>query len=193
MAAKTFGGRVVLPNARVSQFPRTPARIMGPGPEGTGKPGAPPPEDTFYFGPVSSLTFVAFTEIWKRSIKGFSRGKVLVSCDAILSTTTNAFIRPRLYVDVEIVGFTNGVPETLGFGATGQILAIPSGPSGGVNQDAPPVVAEWDDSFSFDEVAVNVRTMGNGGIPLGNTYGAPLWVTSTGDALNVGIAGKLWR
>jgi len=166
---------------------------MGPGPT-VGKAGAPKPEDTFFFGPISSLTYEDFVEVWRRDVKGFMHGKLIVSAAVVMSNATFLLVVPQLYVDVQIVGYTNGVPEVVAYGATGMSLqaGTPLTPSNG-NMDAPPVQTEWDDSYSFDEIAVSVRTMGNGGVPLNNNYAAPLWAVSAGDQINVGIAGKLWK
>lgn len=186
-------GDIRLPNARVSQFPRAPGRLMGPGTDGTGKPGSTPPEDTFYFGPIGALTFRTFTEVFRRVVKGFSSGKLLVSADVVMSSTTFALRLPQLYADIKVVGYTNGVPEVIAYGATGMSFlgTVQLTPDEG-NMDAPPVLAEWDDPFAFDEISVNVRTMGNGGSPL-VAFGATNFTPSAGDAVNLNIAGKLWR
>lgn len=185
-------GKVRLPNPRVSAYPRAPGRLMGPGPS-VGKAGATPPEDAIFFGPISALAYYGFQEVYRGVVKGFAHGKLIVSADVVMSAATTSNNAPQLYVDVQIVGYTNGVPEVLAYGATGmrktatdQAYAL----ADNVNLDAPPVQTEWDDSFGFDEVAVSLRTMGNGGQAAGPLSG---FAANAGDILNVSIAGKLWR
>lgn len=166
---------------------------MGPGPD-VAKPGALPPEKIIFFGPISAITFTDFIEVYREVVKGYAHGKLIVSADVVNSPASAVSVQPLLYVDVQIVGWTNGVPETLAWGATGmqEQAGTPLVPSNG-NMDAPPVQTTWDDSFGFDEISVLLRTMGNGGVPLTNTYGADPWLVVAGDSINVNIAGKLWR
>jgi len=185
-------GSIRLPDPRVSQFPRAPGRLMGPGPA-VKLAGATPPENQIYFGPISALTFQTFTEVYRTVVKGFASGKVLVGADIVMSSATSVLLLPQLYADVRVVGFTNGVPEVIAYGATGMMMlgTVQLTQDEG-NMDAPPVLAEWDDPFAFDEISVQVRTMGNGGSPM-VAFGLANWAPSPGDAINVNIAGKLWR
>jgi hypothetical protein len=178
--------RVILPRPRISGYPRAPGRLMGPGPA-AGKAGPTPAESAFYFGPISALTYSDFAEVSRNSVRGSPHGKIVVACDLALSAATFLLVAPQLYVDVQVVGYTNGVPEIMAYGAVGMTLqaGTPLTPSNG-NMDSPPIHCEWDDSFGFDEVGVNIRTMGNGGVPLNNNYGAPLWTPSTaGNSIQV--------
>lgn len=186
-------GKVRLPNPRISAFPQAPGRLMGPGPS-VGKPGAPPPERGIFFSPINGLGYSGFAEVWRESVRGYSHGRIIVSADVVVSATTaGTFVAPFLWVDAQIVGYTNGMPEVLGYGAPGSTktgndaaYALPTETS----LDAPPYQCEWDDSFGFDEVAVCLRTMGNGGQPFGPVSG---WNPNPGDAINVSVLGKLWK
>lgn len=186
-------GDIKIPRSRVGGFPRAAGRLMGPGPD-VRKPGAVPPEDVFQFGPIGGLGFSKFVEVFRRNLTGFVHGKITVGADVTLGVTSAITVAPFLYVDVQIVGWTNGVAEVLAYGATGQTLSAgtPITQDNG-NMDAPIVLTTWDDSFSHDEVSVNIRTMGQGGVPFDNNFGAPLWLNVPGDSIKVNIAGKLWR
>jgi hypothetical protein len=187
-------GKVRLPRARVSEFPLTPARPMGTGPGG-GKSAGPGPELPFFAVPSNGLGYQNFSEIFRQPVRGYSRGRIIVGADVTVSpTTAGAFVAPFLFVDVQIVGYTNGVGEVMAYGAPGSLmqgldLAFGSSDPAVINMDAPPVQAEWEDSFGYDEVAVLIRSMGNGGQP----FGAGWFPTIPGDIINVNIAGKLWR
>jgi hypothetical protein len=181
-----------LPAPRISAYPKAPGRLMGPGPS-VGKPGPTPPENPFFFGPVSGLGYSSFSEIFRQSVRGYMHGKMIVGADvAISAATAGTFVAPFLYIDVQIIGYTNGVPEVLAYGAPGSIMLGTNGAYPGLNDNvnlsAPPAQTTWDDSFGFDEVAVLIRSMGNGGQPFGAG-----WATNPGDIINVNIAGKTWR
>lgn len=184
---------IKIPRSRVGGFSRPAGRLMGPGPD-VRKPGPVPSEDVFQFGPIGGLGFSSFTEIFRRVLTGFAHGKITVGADTALGPTSLITVAPFLYVDVQIIGWTNGVAEVLAYGATGQTLSAgtPITQDNG-NMDAPVVQTTWDDSFAFDEVSVGIRTMGQGGVPFDNNVGAPLWLNVPGDFIKVNIAGKLWR
>jgi hypothetical protein len=167
---------------------------MGPTPSPAFHNPPTPPEDTFFFGPIGCLGFADFNEIYRRSVKGFTHGKIIASATVKMSNATLSLIVPQLFAEILITGFTNGVAETLVYGASGMQKSNSNAYSASdFNMDAPPVQTTWDDSFAFDEIAVSVRMRGNGGYTPFNTFSAAGWATSTGDALTVDIAGKVWR
>lgn len=182
-----------LPNSRVSGYDRSPARLMGPGPD-VRKPGPTPPEDVFQVGPFNGLNVSGFQEVYRRTLAGFAHGRIIANADvAVSAATAGSLVAPFLWVDIQIVGYTNGVPEVLAYGASGLTMVgrdTAFGMNDNTNMDAPPLQAEWDDSFGFDEVAINIRTMGNGGQPFGAVAG---WASNPGDIINVNVSGKLWR
>lgn len=184
--------RANLPAPRISAFPNAPGRLMGPGPS-VGKPGATPPENVFFFGPTSGLNFSTFSEIYRGSVAGYEHGRIIVGADVTIGAASSTNVAPKLYVDVRIMGYTNGVPEVVAYGSAGSMFTGTDqawGLADNVNMDAPPVQGEWDDSFGFDEIAVEIRTMGNGGQPFGPVSGL---TSGPGDIINVNIAGKLWK
>jgi hypothetical protein len=181
------------PNPRISGFALPGGKLRGPGPV-ISKPGPTPSERPVFFGPVNGLGYQSFSEIYRETVRGFAHGKIIVGADVTVSpATAGTFVAPFLWVDVLIVGYTNGVPEVLAYGAPGSMqtglnTAYPT-MTDNSSLDAPPVQTTWDDSFAFDEVGISIRTMGNGGQP----FGAGWLPTVPGDIINVNITGKLWR
>lgn len=176
-----------LPRPRISEFDRAPGRVMGlPAGGSTGKPSAPPAAINFHGDPYDVLANSIFTEVYRRSVEGFTRGKIFVG--AQVGPDPNP-LNPPEYADVKIVGCTQGIEEVLVYGATG--LTLQSSNVGGTPLDnfdlsCPPLYTMWVDDEGFDEIVVYARAMTQGE-PLPSVRGF------FGEQILVNVSGKLWR
>lgn len=165
-----------LPPARISQFGKTSAQIRSPFMEQVGKSTGSSPIEPIYQEGVNISNFLTFTEIFRRSVAEYSRGKILVVANSITG----------YYADIRIVGLTGKVEEVLVQGSTGiDLIATVGGNSRTDERDlsAPPLMVTWTDDEGFDEIVIYARNMGNGQPTVANTTRGS----------TVSVAGKMWR
>jgi hypothetical protein len=158
---------------------------MGPGVADTGKQGAPPPYVQFHGDPYFTTGQQTFTEIFRRSVIGYTKGKLLVNAQCTTGPAVGAPV-PGFYIDCRITGATQTTEEVLLYGATGTnfqgSLATTNRPDE-ADMSSAPLRTEWTDEDGFDQIIVCVRTM---------LSGIETSAPASGSAL-VNVTGFLWR
>lgn len=141
------------------------------------------PYTTIVAGPFNVLGRSVFSEVWRETIKGFSRGQVIVSGNGN-APSANTYPNTLYQAEINILGLIAGQRSVLARGAVGQQLVLRDAEGQVFDMGQTPLQYAWQDGEIWDELGLEARHMRGG-----SAYG----VADANATLSVSLVLKMWR